>query len=69
MYTLHLGWKDPQAVDDSGGAGPASDAKPVAVPYRFPAKLANGEAVVTVKASGKNHFIFRATAEDVTWEE
>ncbi|GHT40103.1 hypothetical protein FACS189427_13910 [Planctomycetales bacterium] len=68
-YTLHLGWKNPQAVDDDGGAGPAPGAeKPVFSPYRFPAKLADGEAVVTVKATGKNHFIFHATADDVKWE-
>jgi hypothetical protein len=67
-YTLHLGWQNPQAVagDD---AGPVPGAKPVPSPYRFPAKLAEGEAVVTVKATGKNHFIFLATADDVTWDE
>ncbi|MDR0870727.1 MAG: DUF4198 domain-containing protein [Planctomycetaceae bacterium] len=71
-YTLHLGWQNPQPAADDGGAGPAPGAAsppPVSSPYRFPEKLGNNEAVVTVKATGKNHFIFSTTADDVTWEE
>ncbi|MDR0871182.1 MAG: hypothetical protein LBN39_10365 [Planctomycetaceae bacterium] len=67
-YTLYLGWKNPNEVDGAlteaeGGA------KPVPSPYRFPEKLTEGKVVVAVKETGKNHFVFRTTVDDVTWDE
>ena len=65
-YTVYMNWRNPTSVDD-GGAGPAeSGAPPLTSPYRFPAERQS--IVLEVKGSGKNHFVFKVTPEEIRWE-
>ncbi|MDR1270613.1 MAG: DUF4198 domain-containing protein [Planctomycetaceae bacterium] len=64
-YTVFMGWKNPNATDNMPEG---ATIKPVNSPYKFPEKLINGNVVVTVNSKDINRFIFRVTADDITWE-
>ncbi|MDR2704772.1 MAG: DUF4198 domain-containing protein [Planctomycetaceae bacterium] len=64
-YTVFMGWKNPNAPED---VPEGATIKPVNSPYKFPEKLVNGNVIVTVHGNGANRFVFRVTADDITWE-
>ncbi len=66
-YTVYFGWKNPDAVDDVGGAGPPSGAEiqTTVSPYQFPGER---NAVVEVHGDGENSFVFKITPEAIVCE-
>ncbi|MDR3197603.1 MAG: DUF4198 domain-containing protein [Planctomycetaceae bacterium] len=64
-YTVFMGWKNPDATDD---IPEGATIKPVNSLYKFPEKLINGNVVITVNRDSNNRFVFRVTADDITWE-
>ena len=66
-YTVYLGWKNPAAAVDDGGAGPppGTTTKTPASPYRFPE---DRSVIVEIRDSGKNSLVFRISPEGILCE-